>query len=69
MQDQERERIIYNVWADETETVNRVENESQTVDIVESKKLNGSQPQVSISNKTIEERDADFDITNSCYIG
>ena len=62
-QDQERERIIYNVWADSSETVNRVENESQTINIVESKKLNGSQPQISISNKTIEEKDVDFDIT------
>jgi hypothetical protein len=62
-QDQNRERIIYNVWADSSETVNRVEEQSQTLDIVESKKLNGSQPQISIANKTIEERDVDFNVS------
>ena len=59
-QNQEKERIVYNVWADTTETVNRVEQEKKTVSVTENKKINGSQPQISIANKTIEEKDNDF---------
>jgi hypothetical protein len=62
LQDQERERIVYNILNDGTETINSVENEFQTIDITESKKINGSQPQISISNKSIEETDSNFNI-------